>query len=35
VKRIVAGSDALTAVTLSCISSELESGQFELLGDEP
>jgi DNA-binding transcriptional LysR family regulator len=35
VKRIVAGSDALTAVTLSCISSELENGQFELLGDEP
>jgi DNA-binding transcriptional LysR family regulator len=35
VKRIVAGSDALTAVTLSCISSELEGGQFELLGDEP
>jgi DNA-binding transcriptional LysR family regulator len=35
VKRIVAGSNALTAVTLSCISSELERGQFGLLGDEP
>ena len=35
VKRIVAGSNAITAVTLQVVSSDLESGQFALLGREP
>jgi DNA-binding transcriptional LysR family regulator len=35
VKRIIAGSDAVTAVTLSCIVAELENGQFTLLTSEP
>ena len=35
VKRIVAASDAVTAVTLSCISAELDSGVFELLDSAP
>ena len=35
VKRIAATSDAITATILSCISTELESGQFVLLAREP
>jgi len=35
VKRIVATSDAITATIASCISAELESGQFVLLTREP
>ena len=35
VKRIVASSDAITGSILSCIASELEGGQFVLLGTEP
>jgi DNA-binding transcriptional LysR family regulator len=35
VKRILASSDALTASILSCIATELETGQFVLLGTEP
>jgi DNA-binding transcriptional LysR family regulator len=35
VKRIVGTSDAITATILSCISSELASGQFVLLSQEP
>jgi DNA-binding transcriptional LysR family regulator len=35
VKRILATSDAVTASLLSCIRTELESGQFALLGTEP
>jgi DNA-binding transcriptional LysR family regulator len=35
VKRIVANSDAITGTILSCISSELESGRFVLIGQEP
>jgi DNA-binding transcriptional LysR family regulator len=35
VKRIVAGSNAITAATLQGVSSELESGTFALLGREP
>jgi DNA-binding transcriptional LysR family regulator len=35
VKRVVANSDAITGTILSCISAELESGQFVLLGQEP
>jgi DNA-binding transcriptional LysR family regulator len=35
VKRIVAGSNAITAATLQAASSELESGTFALLGREP
>jgi DNA-binding transcriptional LysR family regulator len=35
VKRILAGSDAVSATILSCISSELESGTLVLLGTEP
>lgn len=34
-KRIIASSDAVTGSILSCVSSELESGQFALLGAEP
>jgi hypothetical protein len=34
-KRILGSSDAISASILSCISGELESGQFELLGTEP
>jgi DNA-binding transcriptional LysR family regulator len=35
VKRVVASSDAITGTILSCISAELESGQFVLLSQEP
>lgn len=35
VKRIVAGSDAITAVTLSCIEEEIEDRTLTLLGSEP
>jgi DNA-binding transcriptional LysR family regulator len=35
VKRIVGGSDAITALTLSCVATELEEGRFALLGGEP
>jgi hypothetical protein len=35
VKRIIATSDAVTASLLSCIRTELETGQFVLLGTEP
>ena len=35
VKRVVANSDAITGTILSCISSELESGRFVLLSQEP
>ena len=35
VKRIVGTSDAITATILSCISSELASGRFVLLSQEP
>lgn len=35
VKRIVAGSDAITAVTLTCVAEELSAGKFVLLGAEP
>jgi DNA-binding transcriptional LysR family regulator len=35
VKRIVASSDVITGSILSCMSAELESGQFVLLGTEP
>ncbi|HEX9207026.1 MAG TPA: LysR family transcriptional regulator [Steroidobacteraceae bacterium] len=35
VKRIIATSDAVSASILSCIATELESGQFVLLGTEP
>lgn len=35
VKRILATSDAVTASILSCLTTELESGQFVLLGSEP
>jgi len=35
VKRVVAGSDAITAVTLPCIAAELEEGRLALLGSEP
>ena len=35
VKRIVAGSDAITALTLPVIAEELEDGRFTLLGSEP
>lgn len=35
VKRVLATSDAVTATILSCIATELESGQFVLLGSEP
>ena len=35
VKRILATSDAVTGSILSCISTELEAGQFVLLGTEP
>ncbi len=34
-KRILGSSDAISASILSCISGELESGQFALLGTEP
>jgi len=34
-KRILATSDAVSASILSCISTELESGQYVLLGTEP
>jgi DNA-binding transcriptional LysR family regulator len=35
VKRVVTNSDAITGTILSCISSELESGRFVLLSQEP
>lgn len=35
VKRILASSDAITGSILSCIATELEAGQFVLLGTEP
>jgi DNA-binding transcriptional LysR family regulator len=35
VKRILATSDAISASILSCISTELETGQFVLLGTAP
>jgi DNA-binding transcriptional LysR family regulator len=35
VKRILAASDAISASILSCIATELETGQFVLLGTEP
>jgi hypothetical protein len=35
VKRILATSDAISASILSCIATELESGQYVLLGTEP
>jgi DNA-binding transcriptional LysR family regulator len=35
VKRILGSSDAISASILSCISKELASGQFVLLGTEP
>jgi DNA-binding transcriptional LysR family regulator len=35
VKRIIATSNAVTASILSCIATELASGQFVLLGTEP
>jgi len=35
VKRILVTSDAVTASLLSCIRTELETGQFALLGTEP
>lgn len=35
VKRIIATSNAVSASILSCISTELEAGQFVLLGTEP
>jgi len=35
VNRVVANSDAITGTMLSCISSELESGRFVLLSQEP
>ena len=35
VKRIVAGSDAITASTLSCFSAEIEDGRFTVLCSEP
>ncbi|MCC7199914.1 MAG: LysR family transcriptional regulator [Gammaproteobacteria bacterium] len=34
-KRILANSDAISASILSCVSTELESGTFALLGTEP
>ena len=34
-KRIIACSDVVTASILTCIATELESGQFVLLGTEP
>jgi len=35
VKRVVANSDAITGTIVSCIASELESGRFVLLSQEP
>jgi hypothetical protein len=35
VKRILATSDAVSGSILSCIATELESGQFVILGTEP
>jgi len=35
VKRIVAGSDTITAFTLSSIATELETRRYALLGTEP
>ncbi len=35
VKRIVQGSDAITALTLSCIAAELQDRRLALLGSEP
>jgi DNA-binding transcriptional LysR family regulator len=35
VKRIVASSDAITAVSRPCIARELEDGELALLGTEP
>ena len=35
IKRIVAGSDAIMAATLSSITAELESGQLTILRGEP
>lgn len=35
VKRVVEGSDALTALTLSCIAAELHNRRLTLIGSEP
>lgn len=35
VKRIIEHSDAITALTLSCITAELEDGRYSVLGREP
>jgi DNA-binding transcriptional LysR family regulator len=35
VKRVVEGSDALTALTLSCMATELQRGSLTLIGSEP
>ena len=35
VKRVVEGSDALTALTLSCMATELQGGSLTLIGSEP
>ena len=35
VKRIIEHSDAITALTLSCITAELEDGRYSVLGWEP
>jgi DNA-binding transcriptional LysR family regulator len=35
VKRVVEGSDALTALTLPCIATELHDGRLTLIGSEP
>ena len=35
VKRVVEGSDALTALTLSCMATELQDRRLTLIGSEP
>jgi len=35
VKRVVEGSDALTALTVSCMATELQGGSLTLIGSEP
>jgi len=35
VKRVVEGSDALTALTVSCMATELQGGSLRLIGSEP
>jgi len=35
VKRVVEGSDALTALTLSCMAAELQDRRLTLIGSEP